>query len=123
MYNRHQEAPSLFSNLSDMLNQQHPIGHLKSDYRLGRNFYKGVDGDSINILLAAAVYNFKRAMKVLLALILDLDKKVFEMLFCNKISMNCIFLRDDYFTRTARTAQPSKRSFPSVTSGPIILES
>ena len=84
MYNRHQKAPSLFSNLSDMLNQQHPIGHLKSDYRLGRNFYKG-------ILLAAAVYNFKRAMKVLLALILDLDKKVFEMLFCNKISMNCIF--------------------------------
>ena len=26
------------------------IGHLKSDYRLGRNFYKGVVGDSINIL-------------------------------------------------------------------------
>lgn len=42
------------------------IGHLKSDYRLGRNFYKGVVGDAINVLLAAAAYNFKRAMKVLL---------------------------------------------------------
>lgn len=25
MYNRRQKAPSLFSNLSDMLNQQHPL--------------------------------------------------------------------------------------------------
>ena len=39
------------------------IGHLKSDYRLSRNFYKGVVGDTVNILIAAAAYNFKRAMK------------------------------------------------------------
>lgn len=45
------------------------IGHLKSDYRLNRNFYKGVTGDAINILLSAAAYNFKRAMNVLLYLI------------------------------------------------------
>ena len=45
------------------------IGHLKSDFRLGRNFYKGVLGDAVNVLLAAAAYNFKRAMRVLLALI------------------------------------------------------
>ena len=44
------------------------IGHLKSDYRLGRNFYKGVAGDAVNLLLAAAAYNFKRAMNALLAL-------------------------------------------------------
>ena len=44
------------------------IGHLKSDYRLGRNFYKGGFGDAINVMLAAAAYNFKRAMKVLLYL-------------------------------------------------------
>ena len=67
------------------------IGHLKSDYRLGRNFYKGVVGDSINILLAAAAYNFKRAMKVLLAPILDTLKKMIEMLFCNSISMKYTF--------------------------------
>ncbi len=45
------------------------IGHLKSDHCLGRNFYKGVTGDSINVLLAAAAYNFKRAMKALLWII------------------------------------------------------
>ena len=39
------------------------IGHLKSDCRLGRNFYKGVFEDAINVMLAAAAYNFKRAMK------------------------------------------------------------
>lgn len=36
------------------------IGHLKADHRLGRNFYKGIAGDSINVLLAAAAFNFKR---------------------------------------------------------------
>ncbi|MDO4695189.1 MAG: IS5 family transposase, partial [Porphyromonas sp.] len=41
------------------------IGHLKSDHRLGRNFYKGVMGDTVNLLLAAAAYNFKRAMRAL----------------------------------------------------------
>lgn len=45
------------------------IAHLKSDHRLGRNFYKGTFGDAINVMLAAAAYNFKRAMRVLLALI------------------------------------------------------
>ena len=36
------------------------ISHLKSDYRLGRNFYNGIFGDNINIMLAAAAFNFKR---------------------------------------------------------------
>ena len=45
------------------------IGNLKADHRLSRNFYKGVKGDAINVLLAAAAYNFKRAMRVLLYLI------------------------------------------------------
>ena len=67
------------------------IGHLKSDYRLGRNFYKGVVGDSINILLAAAAYNFKRAMKVLLSPILEFVKMAFGMLFCNSIPMKYTF--------------------------------
>ena len=38
------------------------IGHLKSDHRLSRNFYKGVFGDNINVMLAAAAMNFKRMM-------------------------------------------------------------
>ncbi len=36
------------------------IGHLKTDYRLGRNFYKGLLRDAINLMLAAAAYNFKK---------------------------------------------------------------
>lgn len=38
------------------------IGHLKTDHRLGRNFYKGIVGDNINIMLVAAAFNFKRMM-------------------------------------------------------------
>ena len=40
------------------------IGHLKTDYRLGRNFLKGIMGDNINIILSAAAMNFKRAMNL-----------------------------------------------------------
>lgn len=40
------------------------IGHLKSDHRLGRNFYKGLVGDNINVMLAAAAMNFKRMMNI-----------------------------------------------------------
>lgn len=38
------------------------IGHLKQDHRLSRNFYKGIKGDNINVMLAAAGMNFKRMM-------------------------------------------------------------
>ena len=38
------------------------IGHLKSDHRLSRNLYKGIFGDNINVMLAAAALNFKRMM-------------------------------------------------------------
>jgi len=40
------------------------IGHLKSDYRLCRNYLKGTLGDQINLILAAAAMNFKRAMNL-----------------------------------------------------------
>ena len=38
------------------------IGHLKQDHRLNRNFYKGIKGDDMNVLLACAAMNFKRMM-------------------------------------------------------------
>ena len=38
------------------------IGHLKQDHRLSRNFYGGIKGDNINVMLAAAAMNFKRMM-------------------------------------------------------------
>ena len=39
------------------------IGHLKSDHRLKRNFLKGFVGDQINLLMAAAAFNFKKWMR------------------------------------------------------------
>lgn len=39
------------------------IGHLKSDHRLDRNFLKGFNGDQINLLMAAAAFNFKKWMR------------------------------------------------------------
>lgn len=40
------------------------ISHLKADHRLNRNFYKGIVGDNINIMLSAAAFNFKRMMNI-----------------------------------------------------------
>ena len=40
------------------------IGHLKQDHRLSRNFYGGIKGDNINVMLAAAAMNFKRMMNI-----------------------------------------------------------
>ncbi len=42
------------------------IGHLKSDHRLKRNFLKGFVGDQINLLMAAAAFNFKKWMREVL---------------------------------------------------------
>lgn len=63
------------------------IGHLKTDYRLGRNFYKGVLGDAINLMLAAAAYNFKRAMRVLRILL----KRISETLNIRSVSLKYTF--------------------------------
>ena len=38
------------------------IGHCKNGHHLGRNFYKGLFGDTINVMLAAAAYNLIRAI-------------------------------------------------------------
>lgn len=54
------------------------IGHLKTDYRMARNFLKGVIGDTINLMLAAAAFNFKkwmRKMKNFFVLFLGIIKK------------------------------------------------
>ena len=56
------------------------IGHMKSQYRLGRNYLKGMRGDIINALMAAASINFKSRLReikeqVLLFLIILLYQK------------------------------------------------
>jgi transposase, IS5 family len=66
------EVPKQQANITKQKRKRHSrraaiepvIGHLKTDYRLGRNFYKGVVGDIINVLLAAAAMNFKRVMNL-----------------------------------------------------------
>lgn len=82
------QQTSLFWDLETMLDSKHPplhegkearavskegwqepvIGHCKSDHRLGRNYYKGLFGDFINVMIAAATFNFKRAMRALFCL-------------------------------------------------------
>ena len=42
------------------------IGHLKSDHRLSRNYLKGFKGDQINVLMAAAAFNFRKWMRLFL---------------------------------------------------------
>lgn len=42
------------------------IGHLKSDHRLKRNFLKGFTGDQINLIMAAAAFNFKKWMRAVI---------------------------------------------------------
>ena len=40
------------------------IGHLKNDFRMSRNYLKGVVGDSFNLMMAAAAFNFQKWMKI-----------------------------------------------------------
>ena len=73
------------------------IGHLKQDYRLSRNFYKGIKGDNINIMLAAAAMNFKRAMNIYKKML----SGFFMCMFC--ILQN-LLLPEKYFIITPKTA-------------------
>ena len=50
------------------------IGHLKQDHRVARNFLKGQIGDSINFIMAAAGFNYKK-------LLVKLKKEAFWLFF------------------------------------------
>jgi IS5 family transposase len=39
------------------------IGHLKNEHRLERNRLKGVAGDAVNAVLAAAAMNFQKLLR------------------------------------------------------------
>jgi len=45
------------------------IGHLKTDHRMNRNFLAGKLGDQINVLMAAAGFNFRKWLRCFIALI------------------------------------------------------
>ena len=51
------------------------IGHLKSDFRLSRNYLKGVEGDEINLLMAACAWNLNKWMKAVLFLFYSQDSR------------------------------------------------
>ncbi len=51
------------------------IGHLKSDYRLGRNYLKGIKGDEINLLMASCAWNLNKWMKAVFLLVFSLDSR------------------------------------------------
>lgn len=66
------------------------IGHLKEDHRLSRNFYKGIKGDNINVMLAAAAMNFKRMMNSWKQMFLALIYRLLES-FCKRFSSPILF--------------------------------
>ncbi len=77
------------------------IGHLKRDYRLCRNYLKGIIGDNMNILLAAIGMNFKRVINLLIKeanycwkLIFLFYLDVYRYLFVQNFKRG--FLRVDY---------------------------
>jgi transposase, IS5 family len=57
------------------------IGHLKADNRLSRNFYKGIFGDNINVMLSAAAFNFKRMMNIWKRIFLTLFQIIFQTIY------------------------------------------
>ena len=55
------------------------ISHLKSDFRLSRNYLKGVIGDHLNVLMAASAWNLKKWLAHFFALIL---LPIIRMMWC-----------------------------------------
>ncbi len=67
------------------------IGHLKSDHRLKRNFLKGFAGDQINLIMAAAAFNFKKWMREVIFWLQNFKqpKLVMEIIF-SKHKLLCV---------------------------------
>lgn len=61
------------------------IGHLKADHRLDRNFLSGFLGDEINLLMAAAAFNFKKWLLLFYCLLKMLWKKYQFNRFCTQL--------------------------------------
>jgi len=53
------------------------IEHLKSSHRLSRSYLSGVFGENINVMLAAAGYNFKQLLRKLNYFLRDILYRVF----------------------------------------------
>ena len=64
------------------------IGHLKTDFRLAKNYFLGETGPQINALLAATAWNMKKMMELLKQKIIFLFYKIQIMLFSNPVFKN-----------------------------------
>lgn len=64
------------------------IGHLKTDFRLAKNYFLGETGPQINALLAATAWNLKKMMELLKHKIIFLSYKIQIMLFSNPVFKN-----------------------------------
>lgn len=65
------------------------IGHLKEDCRLGRNYLKGIKGDMINVLLAAAAYNLRKWMRELRNFLSTFIQLILNMTIAQKPQLSC----------------------------------
>jgi transposase, IS5 family len=52
------------------------IGHLKSDFRLARNYLKGAIGDHINLLMAATAWNLNKWLMAIFLALLSRKKNI-----------------------------------------------
>jgi IS5 family transposase len=64
------------------------IGHLKSDYRLARNYLKGFAGDSRNLLLAAAAWNFNKWLNLAVSFYLNFLRWLLSPIFSSSLRLN-----------------------------------
>ena len=57
------------------------IGHMKQEYRLGRNYLGGIEGDKMNPILSASAFNLQKLLRSFAVLFLYWLKKRIFLLF------------------------------------------
>lgn len=60
------------------------IGHVKEEHRLDRNRLKGIDGDELNVILAAAGFNFRKLLRAFALFFVFVFKSCFKTWDCGK---------------------------------------
>lgn len=63
------------------------IGHLRTDFRLGQNYFHGERGPQINAFLAATVWNLKKMMETLKNTIKNIFSNFFNEYITNKYNL------------------------------------
>ena len=58
------------------------ISHLKYDHRMERNFLKGIYGDFVNCVLAAAGFNLKKMLRKIASSLDSISRLVYSIFYC-----------------------------------------